>query len=122
MVGFSVVCHSHGYPGGLVLRLIDSCITQLKTHGTSRTCEESEEEEKEEESSRRGSRLCLYLSIASRSLSHFPSLSHLEAQGGGRKRFVVDRNIAASGVVRCIQRRRFSNSVVKIDQMICFVS
>jgi len=31
------------------LRLIDSCITQLKAQGPSRTCNESKEEEEEEE-------------------------------------------------------------------------
>jgi len=31
------------------LRLIDSCITQLKDQGPSRTCNESKEEEEEEE-------------------------------------------------------------------------
>ena len=30
---------------GSYLRLIDSCITQLKAHGPSRTCKESKEEE-----------------------------------------------------------------------------
>ena len=30
---------------GSYLRLIDSCITQLKAQGTSRTCDESKEEE-----------------------------------------------------------------------------
>ena len=33
---------------GSYLRLIDSCITQLKDQGPSRTCNESKEEEKEE--------------------------------------------------------------------------
>ena len=34
---------------GSYLRLIDSCITQLKAQGPSRTCNESKEEEEEEE-------------------------------------------------------------------------
>ena len=34
--------------GGSYLRLIDSCITQLKAQGPSRTCNESKEEEAEE--------------------------------------------------------------------------
>ena len=34
---------------GSHLRLIDSCITQLKAQGNSRTCNESKEEEEEEE-------------------------------------------------------------------------
>ena len=34
----------------IYLRLIDSCITQLKAQGPSRTCNESEEEEEEEAS------------------------------------------------------------------------
>ena len=34
------------------LRLIDSCITQLKAQGPSRTCNESKEEEEEEDLSR----------------------------------------------------------------------
>jgi len=33
---------------GSYLRLIDSCITQLKAQGPSRTCNESKEEEEEE--------------------------------------------------------------------------
>ena len=33
---------------GSYLRLIDSCITQLKARGPSRTCNESKEEEEEE--------------------------------------------------------------------------
>ena len=32
---------------GSYLRLIDSCITQLKAHGPSRTCNESKEEEED---------------------------------------------------------------------------
>ena len=38
------------HPGHSVayLRLIDSCITQLKAQGPSRTCNESKEEEEEE--------------------------------------------------------------------------
>ena len=38
-----------GNAAGSYLRLIDSCITQLKGQGTSRTCNESTEEEEEEE-------------------------------------------------------------------------
>ena len=34
---------------GLYSRLIDSCITQLKAQGPSRTCNESKEEEEEAE-------------------------------------------------------------------------
>ena len=34
---------------GAYLRLIDSCITQLKAQGPSRTCNESKEEEEDEE-------------------------------------------------------------------------
>jgi len=34
-----------GSEAGSYLRLIDSCITQLKTQGPSRTCNESKEEE-----------------------------------------------------------------------------
>ena len=33
---------------GSYLRLIDSCITQLKAQGPSRTCNESKEEEEED--------------------------------------------------------------------------
>jgi len=36
-----------GTEAGSYLRLIDSCITQLKAHGPSRTCNESKEEERE---------------------------------------------------------------------------
>ena len=36
-----------GSEAGSYLRLIDSCITQLKAHGPSRTCNESKEEEEE---------------------------------------------------------------------------
>jgi len=35
---------SHGSEAGSYLRLIDSCITQLKAQGPSRTCNESREE------------------------------------------------------------------------------
>jgi len=35
-------------PAGHALRLIESCITQLKAQGPSRTCNESKEEEGEE--------------------------------------------------------------------------
>ena len=38
-----------GSETGSYLRLIDSCITQLKAQGPSRTCNESKEEEEEEE-------------------------------------------------------------------------
>ena len=34
---------------GSYVRLIDSCITQLKAQGNSRTCNESKEEEEEED-------------------------------------------------------------------------
>ena len=36
-----------GSEAGSYLRLIDSCITQLKAQGPSRTCDESKEEEEE---------------------------------------------------------------------------
>jgi len=36
-----------GWEAGSYLRLIDSCITQLKAQGPSRTCNESKEEEEE---------------------------------------------------------------------------
>ena len=36
-----------GFEAGSYLRLIDSCITQLKAQGLSRTCNESKEEEEE---------------------------------------------------------------------------
>ena len=39
-----------GTEAGSYLRLIDSCITQLKAQGPSRTCNESREEEEEEDS------------------------------------------------------------------------
>ena len=38
-----------GSEAGSYLRLIDSCTTQLKAQGPSRTCNESKEEEAEEE-------------------------------------------------------------------------
>ena len=38
-----------GTEAGSYLRLNDSCITQLKAQGPSRTCNESNEEEEEEE-------------------------------------------------------------------------
>ena len=44
-----------GSETGSYLRLIDSCITQLKVQGPSRTCNESEEEEEEDTGSRRTS-------------------------------------------------------------------
>jgi len=37
-----------GTEAGSYVRLIDSCITQLKAQGPSRTCNESKEEEEEE--------------------------------------------------------------------------
>ena len=37
-----------GSEAGSYLKLIDSCITQIKAHGPSRTCNESKEEEEEE--------------------------------------------------------------------------
>jgi len=45
-----VVCS--GSEAGSYLRLIDSCITQLKAQGPSETCNESKEEEEEEEECR----------------------------------------------------------------------
>jgi len=44
---FTEMCS--GSEAGSYLRLIDSCITQLKAQGPSRTCKESKEEEEEEE-------------------------------------------------------------------------
>ena len=41
-----------GFVGGSYLRLIDSCITQLKAQGPSRTCDESNEEVKKRPSGR----------------------------------------------------------------------
>jgi len=38
-----------GTEAGSYLRLIDSCITQLKAQGTARTCKESKEEEEDSE-------------------------------------------------------------------------
>jgi len=38
-----------GSEAGSYLRLIDSCISQLKAQGPYRTCKESKEEEEEEE-------------------------------------------------------------------------
>ena len=38
-----------GSEAGSYLRLIDSCIAQLKAQGLSRTCNESKDEEEEEE-------------------------------------------------------------------------
>jgi len=46
-----------GPEAGSFLRLIDSCITQLKAQGPSRTCNESKEEEEEEEGGGRAPRL-----------------------------------------------------------------
>jgi len=40
---FTEICS--GFEAGLYLRLIDSCVTQLKAQGPSRTCNESKEEE-----------------------------------------------------------------------------
>ena len=40
---FTEMCS--GSEAGLYVRLIDSCITQLKAQGPSRTCHESKEEE-----------------------------------------------------------------------------
>ena len=42
---FTEMCS--GSEAGPYLRLIDSCITQLKAHGPSRTCNEITEEEEE---------------------------------------------------------------------------
>ena len=52
MQGLQVMCC--GPEAGSYLRLIDSCITQLKAQGPSRTCNESKEEEEEEEELPRG--------------------------------------------------------------------
>ena len=43
-----------GTEAGSYLRLIDSCITQLKAQGPSRTCNESKEEEEEDRERREG--------------------------------------------------------------------
>ena len=43
-LGLTYTCHGFGGAGSY-LRLIDSCITQLKAQGPSRTCNESKEEE-----------------------------------------------------------------------------
>jgi len=45
---FKKVRLGSGSEAGSYLRLIDSCITQLKAQRISRTCNESEEEEEEE--------------------------------------------------------------------------
>ena len=37
--------HSSGFEAGSYLRLIDSCITQLKAQGPSRACNKSKEED-----------------------------------------------------------------------------
>jgi len=54
MRGIKEMCS--GTEAGSYLRLIDSCITQLKAQGPARTCNESKEEE--EEASRLGGRPC----------------------------------------------------------------
>ena len=41
----SLLCALRSGEAGSYLRLIDSCITQLKAHGPSRTCNESKEED-----------------------------------------------------------------------------
>ena len=41
----SALGRDHGTEAGSYLRLIDSCITQLKAQGPSRTCNASKEEE-----------------------------------------------------------------------------
>jgi len=48
-----------GTEAGSYLRLIDSCIIQLKAQGTSRTCNESKEEEEEEEEEEEGYAKCM---------------------------------------------------------------
>jgi len=49
-----------GSEAGSYLRLVDSCITQLKAQGPSRTCNESKEEEQEEKG-RALSQVAVYL-------------------------------------------------------------
>ena len=46
-LGFRVSEMCCGTEAGSYLRLIDSCITQLKAQGPSRTCNESKEEEED---------------------------------------------------------------------------
>ena len=53
-----------GTEAGSYLRLIDSCLTQLKAQGPSRTCDESKEEEEEETYDLTGPSLLLYYSLA----------------------------------------------------------
>ena len=50
--GFTIQCS--GSEAGSYSRLIDSCITQLKVQGPSRTCNESKKEEEEGEEGVRG--------------------------------------------------------------------
>ena len=50
-----------GTEAGSYLRLIDSCITQLKAQGPSRTCNECKEEEEEEEGCLLPSTLLVFL-------------------------------------------------------------
>ena len=47
------------FRGGLVFELVDSCITQLKAQGPSKTCNQSTEEEKEEACAALGDALVL---------------------------------------------------------------
>ena len=46
-IQFTEMCS--GSEAGSYLRLLDSCITQLKAQGPFRTCNESKEEEEEEQ-------------------------------------------------------------------------
>ena len=68
---------SSGTVSGSYLRLIDSCITQLKAQGPSRTCNESKEEEEEEEAVSDGDPLGK-LSELSRRFSHVSSVVRQE--------------------------------------------
>ena len=71
--------------GGLVCGLIDSCITQLKDQGLSRTCDESKEEEEEVvcAAMRRGGVTALSHFISSHHESAAPGNSHVNFIGGG---------------------------------------
>ena len=58
-----------GSEAGSYLRLIDSCITQLKAQGPSRTCNEDKEEEEEEEA------------FCTPGLKSGPGFDHFQANG-----------------------------------------
>ena len=67
-----------------LLRLIDSCITQLKAQGPSRTCNESKEEGEEG--------LDQQVAAAPRQLDHRPPLLRIQTE----KRFCCKSNMAAT--------------------------